>query len=234
MFFEQRTLSICWFSRIWPWFDIGGGWVLVLDAFFFFCWGEGGCRIALWGSQLPWVYCIIFINKTLLAFPPKSYPMYRHILASGDLCPLPRRKRETRELNRSTQWMGVRAQARASASSCTKQVFKPFFFQSVQSWPPWRVRKFQLSAPLNSPQQGCFEVQANLKTLPAVQSRRTLLGKFCFWNDGCLSICSGGGVHRLVEQILCLHRGEGKVWLLLGEGLWHSKGEASLMFSSVC
>lgn len=124
MFFEQRTLSICWFSGIWLWGRLSSG----IGCFLFFCWGGGGCRIALWGSELPWVYCVIFINKTLLTFPPKSYPMYRYILASGDLCPLPRRKRETRELNRSTQWMGDRAQARASASSCTKQVFKPPFF----------------------------------------------------------------------------------------------------------
>lgn len=66
-----------------------------------------------------------------------------------------------------------------------------------------------------------------LSALLGVQSRRTSHGTFCFWSDWFFSTHSGGGIHWLVEQILCLDWGEGKVRLLLGKGLWHSKGESS-------
>lgn len=58
-----------------------------------------------------------------------------------------------------------------------------------------------------------------------------------WWADGLLnslllSLCSGGRVHWLVEQVLCLCRGEGKVWFLPGEGFWHPEGETTLQNAS--
>lgn len=47
------------------------------------------------------------------------------------------------------------------------------------------------------------------------------------------SLCSGGGVHWLVEQIFCLYRGEWKVRLLPGEGFWHTEGKPSPPVSPV-
>lgn len=91
---------------------------------------------------------------------------------------------------------------------------------------PWSDGEFWLSASWNSSNRRAFKSMPSLSG--RVWSRKALLGKFCFWSYLFFSIHLGGRVHRLVEQILCLHRGEGKVRLILGEGLWHSKGEAFL------
>lgn len=39
------------------------------------------------------------------------------------------------------------------------------------------------------------------------------------------SLAAGGGIHRLVEQILRVHGREGKMWILLGKGIRHLEGE---------
>lgn len=47
------------------------------------------------------------------------------------------------------------------------------------------------------------------------------------------SLCSGGGVHWLVEQIFCFYWGERKVRVLPGERFWHTEGKTSPPVSPV-
>lgn len=132
-------------------------------------------------------------------------------------------KGRPQELNRSTWWRWGRARARASATQ--HQAGVKTFFLTVQSAPKEAGNSSSLLLWTHPAGEICGPGQPI--SLAWCSSRRTLLGKFCFWNCFSFSTHSGGGVHWLVEQILCLNWGERKVWVLPGEGLWHSKGESS-------
>lgn len=76
---------------------------------------------------------------------------------------------------------------------------------------------------------GCRSSRSLRKKIPI---QKALLGGWSL-NPPILSLCSGGGVHWLVEQIFCLCRGEWKVRLLPGEGFWHTEGKTSPSVSPV-
>lgn len=136
------------------------------------------------GSEFSWVYCIVFINNTLLTFPPKELPYVPSDFSLGTSMEcrgttgLKKGEGRPENLTASHNEWGAELGPELLPLR-VEPMFKPFFWSGLRSLHLKRWGVPGVCSP-ELTQHESFEDCAGPSALLGAWSRRALLGKFCF------------------------------------------------------